>query len=89
MPRCYLGADLSKEWVDLYHPKDETHHKIANKPRAIRAFLWTMQEDDILIFEATSGCDDTLLAQIRAEGMAFGKGDIPLFCPLTHLLLFL
>ena len=71
MPRCYLGADLSKEWVDLYHPKDETHHKIANKPRALRAFLRTMQEDDILIFEATSGCDDTLLAQIRAEGVAF------------------
>ena len=30
-----------------------------------------MHEDEILVFEATSGCDDLLLSQIGQEGAAF------------------
>jgi len=67
----YIGADLSKDTIDIHHPQHNTHRKIANTPRAIRAFLETMQDDEIIVFEATSGCDNTLLAQIRARNAAF------------------
>ncbi|WP_334150761.1 IS110 family transposase [Hyphomicrobium sp.] len=71
MPRYYIGADLSKDWIDIYHPQQDEHRRIANNAPSISAFLQTMQQHDILIFEATSGCDDILLAQIRAEDTVF------------------
>jgi len=71
MPRHYIGADLSKDWIDIYHPQQDAHHRVPNKTTSITAFLRTLGDDDILIFEATSGCDDLLLTLIRAENTAF------------------
>ncbi|MBO6757426.1 MAG: IS110 family transposase [Roseibium sp.] len=71
MPHHYIGADLSKDWIDIFHPKHQTHHRIANEPRAITLFLRQMEAQDILVFEATSGCDDALLSAIRAQDTAF------------------
>ncbi|MBL4768843.1 MAG: hypothetical protein JKY94_14225 [Rhodobacteraceae bacterium] len=65
MPRHYIGADLSKDWIDIYHPMHDTHQRIANEPPEIRSFLRKMQDDDIFIFEATSGCDEKFLSIIR------------------------
>lgn len=75
MPRHYIGADLSKDWIDIYHPKQNAHQRIKNEPPVIRAFLCKMQDDEILIFEATSGCDDTLLSLIRSQGSAFVRAN--------------
>ncbi len=71
MSHHYIGADLSKEKIDIYHPKHDEHLQICNSPCAIRKFLRKMQDNEILVFEATSGCDDLLLTQIRSEESAF------------------
>ena len=75
MPRHYIGADLSKDWIDIYHPKQGAHQRIKNKPSVIRAFLRKMEDDEIIIFEATSGCDDKLLSEIRLRGSAFVRAN--------------
>ncbi|MEO1702366.1 MAG: IS110 family transposase [Pseudomonadota bacterium] len=75
MPRHYIGADLSKDWIDIYHPKHDSHQRFKNEPRAIRVFLRKLQSDELLIFEATSGCDDKLLSEIRSQGSAFVRAN--------------
>ncbi|MEM8634397.1 MAG: IS110 family transposase [Pseudomonadota bacterium] len=75
MTRCYVGADLSKEWIDTFHPSHNSHVRIANRKPAIRRFLRSLSEDEVLVFEATSGCDDTLLSVIRAENAAFFRAN--------------
>lgn len=67
----YIGADLSQDKIDIYHPRDDKHQQIANNTRSIRAFLRKMDDNEILVFEATSGCDDLLLAEIREAHTAF------------------
>lgn len=73
--RRYIGADLSKDWIDIYHSKHDTHQRVKNEPPVIRAFLRKMPDDEILIFEATSGCDDKLLSMIRSQGSAFVRAN--------------
>ncbi len=75
MQRHYIGADLSREWIDIYHPQQGEHIRIENKSSTIRPFLRTMEERDILIFEATSGCDETLLSMIRNEKAPFVRAN--------------
>jgi transposase len=75
MPRHYIGADLSKDWIDIYHPKWGEFQRVENKPNTIRAFLRKMKDDEILIFEATSGCDDQLLSMIRSENTPFVRAN--------------
>lgn len=75
MPRHYIGADLSKDWIDIYHPKYHAHQRIKNEPPEIRSFLRKMQHDEVIIFEATSGCDDKLLSVIRSLDSAFVRAN--------------
>jgi transposase len=75
MTRHYIGADLSKDWIDIYDPVLDRHDRIANRKTAIRHLLRKVPSGAILVFEATSGCDDTLLALVRSEGSAYVRAN--------------
>ena len=71
VPRHCIGADLSKEVIDLYHPVQNTHTQISNNAGTIAKWLKQIPQDAIVIFEATSGCDDMLLQEVRKHNTPF------------------
>jgi transposase len=67
MPQTYIGCDISKDRLDLFDPRTGRSGAATNSAAGIRALLAASGPDDILIFEATSGCDRGLIeACIRA-----------------------
>lgn len=66
MAKTYVGVDLSKDWLDVSHPRSGAS-KVANTAPAVRAWIGSLRADDHLVFEATSGCDGTLLREANAR----------------------
>lgn len=62
MTRTHIGVDLSKDWLDVFHPIDGPA-RIANTGPALRAWLQRLGPEDLPVFEATSGCDGLLLRE--------------------------
>jgi transposase len=67
MPRNHIGVDLSKDALDLCDPL-RGEARIANEPRAIAAWIAGLGPDDVVVYEATSGCDGPLRAALDAAG---------------------
>ena len=60
MTQNHIGVDLSKDWLDIFHPL-KGHGRVANTAPAIRGWLRGLEPGDLPVFEATSGCDGLLL----------------------------
>ncbi len=67
MTQNYIGVDLSKNWLDIFHPQNG-HSRVANTTADIRDWLAGLSPEDLPVFEATSGCDGLLLRQAGALG---------------------
>ena len=70
MTQVYLGCDISKDRLDVFDPRIACNSAHANSASGIRALFKACGPDTILIFEATSGCDQALLT-------ALAKADRP------------
>ena len=67
MPRNHIGVDLSKDHFDLCDPL-RGEARIANRPGAIADWIAGLGPDDVIVYEATSGCDGPLRAALDAAG---------------------
>lgn len=67
MPRNHIGVDLSKDALDLYDPRRGAG-RIANEPGAIAGWIAGLGPDDLVVYEATSGCDDPLRLALDDAG---------------------
>ena len=70
MPRNHIGIDLSKRRLDIHDPRSGQDSVCPNTAAAIRRFLAGLAPDDMLVFEATSGCDRALLRLLAEDGRA-------------------
>lgn len=70
MPRNHIGLDLSKARLDIHDPRTGRDSACPNTAAGIRRFLARLEPDDMLVFEATSGCDRTLLRLLAEDGHA-------------------
>jgi transposase len=70
MPQNYVGCDISKDRLDVFDPRSgaSTH---ANSAVGIRSLLKAFGPDSVLVFEATSGCDQKLLKALAKSEMPF------------------
>jgi transposase len=71
MPQNYIGCDISKDRLDVFDPQIGRASAYANSAAGIRALLKACSPDNILVFEATSGCDQALLSALAAAGRPF------------------
>lgn len=71
MPRQYIGADLSSEWIDIFNPRTGELSRIENNKPDITHFMRNLEPEDIFLFEATSGCDDIVLDIARRTKTPF------------------
>lgn len=67
MPQNYLGCDISKDRLDVFDPRSAAS-AYANSASGIRALIKASSPDSVLIFEATSGCDQALLKALATAG---------------------
>jgi transposase len=67
MPRNHIGVDLSKDALDLCDPRRGAV-RIANEPGAIAGWIAGLGPDDLVVYEATSGCDNALRLALDDAG---------------------
>lgn len=72
MARNYIGVDLSRDWIDIFDPTRGTA-RLANTDAALGAYLGKLGPQEMLVFEATSGCDARLIRHASAAGQPFHR----------------
>ena len=69
-PACHqnhIGVDLSKDRLDICDPRRGAA-RITNEPEAIASWMTGLGPDDVIIYEATSGCDRPLRRALDQAG---------------------
>jgi transposase len=72
MTRNHIGVDLSQAMLDIVDPL-RGEARVANQPGPIDRWLAGLGPEDVLVFEATSGCDRALIAALSARGQDFAR----------------
>jgi transposase len=67
-----LGVDIAKRHLDVFCPRCQRAQRIANAPAAI-ATLIAQHQDAFFVFEATSGCDETLRHLLAQAKVPFAR----------------
>lgn len=71
MPQNYIGCDISKDRLDVFDPRLGHASVYVNSASGISRLLKTCGSDGIFIFEATSGCDQSLIKAIAKAKQPF------------------
>lgn len=71
MTHVYVGIDISKDRLDVFDPAIGHPTQHANSAAGIEALFTACGPDSVLIFEATSGCDQALLKAGAVAGRRF------------------
>ena len=77
MPRTVIGCEFCRASLDLDGLPDVRTHRIANAPEAIAAWADEQAPATLVVFEATSGCDGLLMAELAARGIPPRPGQSP------------
>jgi transposase len=67
MPRNHIGVDLSKDFLDICDPRRGAA-RVANEASAIAGWIAGLEPCDLVVYEATSGCDDALRRALDETG---------------------
>lgn len=73
MPELFIGVDIAKDWLDVFHPQRGAC-RIDNTARATRRFARACVKDQgWVLFEAGGGCDRILRDALEAAGAGFSR----------------
>ncbi|WIJ24049.1 IS110 family transposase [Devosia sp. RR2S18] len=73
MDQIYIGVDVAKAWLDIYHPAHGAR-RIENTPAGIRSFASAVaREGAWVIFEASGGYDRALRDGLEAGKSSFSR----------------
>ncbi|OAG75611.1 transposase [Acetobacter malorum] len=73
MPQPVIGCDLSRAFLDLCDLPSGRMQRIPNTRDAIAEWAETLTPDVLVVFEATSGCDDILIATLTERAHPFSR----------------
>ena len=68
MTRNHIGVDLSKDFLDVCDPRRGAA-RVPNRPEEVGGWVAGLGPDDVIVFEATSGCDRVLRRAVQAAGI--------------------
>jgi transposase len=71
MPQNYIGCDISRDRLDVFDPEIGHATQHPNSAGGIKALFKASGPDSVLVFEATSGCDQALLKACAAADRPF------------------
>ena len=73
MQEVFVGVDVAKDWLDVYHP-DHGARRIENTPKAVRAFAASSAKAGLwIVFEASGGYDRLLREALEAAAVRFSR----------------
>lgn len=73
MDQIYIGVDVAKAWLDIYHPARGAK-RIENTPSGVRAFARAVaREGGWVIFEASGGYDRVLRDGLEGAHASFSR----------------
>jgi transposase len=67
-----LGVDICMQYLDVFCPRSQRAWRVPNTPAAIEALI-AQCTDAFFVFEATSGCDDTLRCLLTRAKVPFAR----------------
>lgn len=73
MPQPVIGCDLSRAFLDLCDLPSGRMQRIPNTRDAIAEWAETLTPEKLLVFEATSDCDDILIATLTERAHPFSR----------------
>ncbi|MCQ9156311.1 IS110 family transposase, partial [Acidomonas methanolica] len=73
MPQSVIGCDLSRAFLDLCDLPAGRMQRIPNTRDAIAEWAETLTPEKLVVFEATSGCDDILIATLTERAHPFSR----------------
>ena len=73
MPQITVGCDLSRAFIDVCINAGRTTSRIENTKSGIAAWVATLDVSPLVVFEATSGCDDLLMQALAEQGIAYAR----------------
>lgn len=71
MPQIVIGCDLCRAFIDNHRLPDGTVSRIENTSSGITEWAASLPPGVLVVFEATSGCDASLIAALAAARIAF------------------
>ena len=73
--KLYIGADVSKGWIDIAQHASRTKWHIDNTEAAITAWIASLPAENIALicFEPTGGYERPLQRGLRNAGLAFAR----------------
>ena len=73
MTLTFVGVDVAKDWLDIYHPKHGAL-RIDNNPKAAKAFAVACSKEGVrVIFEASGGYDRILRDALEDAQVRFSR----------------
>lgn len=70
LPQCYIGVDVSKNWIDVFVASTRKLTRIANQQLSLAEWVAGLGEVTV-IFEATGRYDHELRTQLDELGIPY------------------
>jgi transposase len=67
-----LGVDICMRYLDVFCPRSQRFQRLPNTPAAIEDLI-AQHKDAFFVFEATSGCDETLRCLLTRAKVPFAR----------------
>lgn len=74
-PSRFIGCDVGKSEIAVFDSATQASTRLANTPEALARFAESLEEDVLVICEATGGYEAALLEAIVAAGRAVHRAD--------------
>lgn len=73
MTQNIVGVDVAKNWIDVHVPASRRDRRIKTTPQALKAFAQKIEEDTLIVFEASGGYERPLMEALDAAGVAYAQ----------------
>ena len=73
MPQIVIGCDLARGWIDTHALPSGTTARIENTTEAVTRWTASLPGEALVVFEATSGCDGSLIAALSGRVIRFAR----------------
>jgi transposase len=74
-PTCFVGCDVGKKEIALFHSNGGISLTIPNQPEALARFVGTLRSGCLVVCEATGGYEAALLEAVHSAGIACHRAD--------------
>ena len=67
LPHSYIGVDVAKDWIDVFHSSSCRHERIPTDSRSLRRFAQSVGQS-IVVLEASGGYERPIMSALARAG---------------------